>query len=220
MIGGLAVSTDEVRVPRRIPEGEAGGTRRARSGEVDDLTLRAAVNGDRTAFETIVAVYEPRLRVLAYQILRDRLAVDDILQDVFLQTYRSLHTFRGDASLGTWLHRITYTSCLGLLRKQRAVVVPLDLVEDDAASHQQLDEDLSVKLRLERALATLDPEHLVAILLVDRDGYDYETVATVLGIPVGTVASRLNAARRRLRAELGEPAQQPSDENGRTEEGR
>jgi RNA polymerase sigma-70 factor, ECF subfamily len=201
VIGGLVVATEEASAARRSSEKQGAIGRR--SGEVDDLTLRAAVNGDHAAFETIVGVYEPRLRVLACQILRDRLLVDDALQDVFFQVYRNLHKFRGDAALGTWLHRVTYTSCLNLLRKQRGATVPLDLLEGDAAL-EQLDEELSIKLRLEYALASLDPEHRIAVLLVDRDGYDYGWVAGVLGIPVGTVASRLHTARRRLRAALGE----------------
>jgi RNA polymerase sigma-70 factor, ECF subfamily len=201
VIRGLAVATEEAPTALHGTEESAGGRRRL--GEVDDLTLRAAVNGDHTAFETIVGLYEPRLRILAYQILRDSLLVDDALQDVFFRVYRNLRTFRGDAALGTWLHRVTYTSCLNLLRKQRETTVPLELLDGDAAL-EQLDEELSIKLRLEHALASLDPEHRIAVLLVDRDGYDYGWVAVMLGIPVGTVASRLNTARRRLRAALGE----------------
>jgi RNA polymerase sigma-70 factor, ECF subfamily len=205
VIGGGVVSLDEARAARRGRNGHACLAARRGPDAVDDDTLRAAVGGDRRAFETIIALYEPRLRVLAARLLRDRSAVDDVLQDVFLRAYLGLHKFRGDAALGTWLHRITYTSCVSVLRERRADLVPLDEVETPAREEghgERLGEDLSERLRLERALATLDPEHLVAVLMVDRDGYDYETVARVLEIPVGTVGSRLNTARRRLRAEL------------------
>lgn len=220
MIEGGVALLDEARAARRDREEMRASAHGHRYAEVDEETLRAAVEGDRRAFETIVSVYEPRLRVLAYQILRDRFTVDDVLQDVFLRAYRGLHKFRGDAALGTWLHRITYTSCLDLIRKRRVVLVPLDAIEA-AAAPQQSDEELAVKLRLQRALATLDAEHLVAVLMVDRDGYDYATVARVLRIPVGTLGSRLNAARHRLRTELAwHDEDAPGVETERTEEGR
>jgi RNA polymerase sigma-70 factor, ECF subfamily len=201
VIGGEVVSLEEARLARRGRDARDGLAPQRDPDAVDDETVRAAAAGDRRAFETIVTVYEPRLRILARRLLRDLSAVDDVLQDVFLRAYRGLHEFRGDAALGTWLHRITYTSCVSVLRERRAELVPLDEAES-LVGVQGHGEDLAERLRLERALATLDAEHLVAVLMVDRDGYDYDTVARVLEIPVGTVASRLNAARRRLRAEL------------------
>jgi RNA polymerase sigma-70 factor (ECF subfamily) len=220
LMGGGVALLDEARAARRDREEAQPPAHGHRHAEVGQETLRAAVEGDRRAFETIVTVYEPRLRALAYQMLRDRHAVDDVLQDVFLRAYRGLHKFRGDAVLGTWLHRITYTSCLDLIRKRRVVLVPLEAVEADPGL-QRPDEDLAVKLSLQRALTTLDAEHLVAVLMVDRDGYDYATVARVLRIPVGTVGSRLNAARLRLRAELQwQDEDAPGVKTERTEEGR
>lgn len=170
--------------------------------EIDHHTLKAARNGDRAAFDAIVTMYTDRLRALAYHILRDPDLVDDALQDTFLSAYRGLPRFRGESSLGTWLHRITYTVCLGYLRRKKPPGVNLDDVEGALDSGDDPEETATQHDIVSSALATLSPEQRAAVVLVDVFGYDYAAAGKVLDVPEGTVCSRLNVARASLRAIL------------------
>ena len=172
-----------------------------REGDVEASVLRAARRGDRHAFELIVEHYQERLRVLAFHLLGDRDQMNDALQDTFVNAYRALPRFRGDAALGTWLHRICYRVCLGYLEDRRSDPDGEDALAATPAPGEA-EEDLSLREALAVALDGLPAEQRVVVLLVDRDGYDYASVASVLDVPVGTVASRLSVARAALRQTL------------------
>lgn len=165
------------------------------------MTLARARRGDERAFAALVRHYDAGLRALAFRLLGDRTRMDDALQEAYVKAYRALPRFRGDASLGTWLYRITYNACLDELKRTRAVV-DLESVRDRAQTGFDPIETLSIRHMLAGALAALPPEERAAVLLVDANGFDYRDAAEVLGIPEGTVASRLNRARAALRRTL------------------
>ncbi len=167
--------------------------------------MEAASKGNGEAFAVIMRAYAPRLRATAHQVLRDDQVVDDVVQDVFIAAYRALPTFRGDAALSTWLHRITYTTCAQYLRRasRRAQFVAPGTSEERDTRVADHSESVGERQRVRQALGQLSAEQRILVLLVDRDGYDYRAAAKVLGIPRGTVASRLNTARTHLRAALG-----------------
>lgn len=190
LLGVIALPTET----ESIPSAE-------HADEIAESVLRAARGGDRDAFGAIVDHYEERLRILAFGLLRDRDLMNDALQDTFVSAYRSLPKFRGDAALGTWLYRICYRACLVYVKRGRLTLV----AEVDAgplAAPGDHGEDLGLRDLLATALGELPAEQRVAVLMVDRDGYDYRSVADVLGVPEGTVASRLSAARASLRVAL------------------
>lgn len=190
LLGVIALPTEANSIPN------AGSAE-----EIGESVLRAARGGDRDAFGAIVDHYEERLRVLAFSLLHDRDLMNDALQDTFVSAYRSLPTFRGDAALGTWLYRICYRACLVYVKRGRLTFV----AEEDAwplAAPGDHGEDLALRDALGVALGELPAAQRVAVLLVDRDGYDYRSVADVLGVREGTVASRLSAARASLRMAL------------------
>jgi len=172
--------------------------------EIDARVVAKASEGDRAAFTAIVRHYEHRLRVLAYQILQDPQAMDDALQEVFAAAYSALPGFRGDAALGTWLHRITCNVCLQSLRtaSRRPAITDDPLDDGDLPACEETAAVID-KAAIAEALAALPAEQRILVLLVDRDGYDYRTAAELVGIPRGTVASRLAGARAALRARLG-----------------
>ncbi len=167
----------------------------------DDRLLDAARAGDHTAFAALLRRHDDQMRALAWSVLRDRSAMDDVLQDAYLKAFRNLDRFRGDARFSTWLHQIVYRSCLDHLRRRRQVV-PIDEVPEPAAVGGNADEGVTERMRVTQALASLDPETAAAVVLVDRDGHSYEEAGRVLGIAAGTVASRLHRGRRALRAAL------------------
>ena len=190
--------------PVRADEGDsrACATTPSRLPEIDRFTLRAARRGDREAFDAIVDLYADRLRLLASHLLHDADLTDDALQDTFFNAYRGLSGFGGRSSLGTWLYRITYTVCMGYLRRRKPPGVSFEDAEDMLASDADPEESYARRHQLSAALATLSPEQRAAVLLVDLYGFDYGSAGKVLDVPKGTVCSRLNAARASLRAAL------------------
>jgi RNA polymerase sigma-70 factor (ECF subfamily) len=174
--------------------------------EVDEQTVTAARRGDQEAFVRMLKHYDSRLRALAFRMLRDPTLMDDALQDASIKAYQALPRFRGESEVGTWLYRIAYTTCLDYLRRERRFQL---LTCDDALPDPADDDPCDVVTRwldLEDALDALPVEQRVLVVLVHHCGYDYRTAGEVVGIPEGTVSSRLAAARSRLRGLLAEPA--------------
>jgi RNA polymerase sigma-70 factor (ECF subfamily) len=164
-----------------------------------------ARRGDQEAFAAVIRHYDPVLRALAYRLLGDRDLMEDVLQEAYVKAFRALPRFRGESRLGTWLYRIAYNACLDALRRsRRADELPL---EAEVPSRAGDPGDVAARSGdLALALAALRPEERAALLLVDAQGFDYQESSRILGIPAGTVASRLNRARASLRVALGHAA--------------
>ena len=175
--------------------------------EQADVLLRAARRGDADAFMELLAPERPRLESLASQLLGDRADVADVLQEVYLSAYRALPKYRGDSRLGTWLYRIAYNACLRH-EERRPETAGADAEQGPPAP----DHAASVveRLDLTAALAELPIEQRALVLMIDRDGFGYRAAASALSIPLGTVSSRLAAARAKLRDALA-PDQEGGD---------
>lgn len=173
--------------------------------ELGRLVARAR-GGDGAAFGAVLRHYDGRLRALAYRLLGDPSRTDDVLQEAYVKAYRALPRFRGEADLGTWLHRIAHNACMDELRRTRREDLPLEMAERAPAPGADPGERAGEASALSAALAALPAQDRAAVLLVDREGMSYARAGEVLGIPAGTVASRLNRARAALRAALGEDA--------------
>jgi RNA polymerase sigma-70 factor, ECF subfamily len=165
--------------------------------------VAAARQGDHGAFSRLVGVYDERLRVLAFRLLGSRQAMDDVLQDAYLAAYRGLRRFRGEADIGTWLYRIVYNECLQRLRRDPPPEpAAAEVLERFPAGGLDIVDEVALRDQLSRALADLPPTQRAAVLLVHREGLSYGDAAEVLGVPVGTVASRVAAARTALAVPL------------------
>jgi RNA polymerase sigma-70 factor (ECF subfamily) len=148
---------------------------------------------------TLLELHDRSLRTLAFRILGDRGEMDDALQEVALKAFTALPNFRGDSSFGTWIHRITYTTCLNHLRSSgRTVPLPdgEDCADDVAGDPSDV---LLLRVELAAALDSLTTDQRAVVALVLEEGFDHRTAAEVLGVPEGTVASRLASARTKLR---------------------
>jgi RNA polymerase sigma-70 factor, ECF subfamily len=162
---------------------------------------RARVTQTRSG--PFVEPYERGLRALAYGLLHDRDLMDDALQETYLKAFRALRSFRGDARVASWLYRIAYNTCLDQLRRaERRRHLPLDGMGERPDAGPDPAEVATRRHDLAAAMTSLPPDMRAAVLLVDAEGMDYEEAAEVLGIPRGTVASRLNRARAQLRRAL------------------
>jgi RNA polymerase sigma-70 factor, ECF subfamily len=172
--------------------------------DLDAAVIEEAQRGDQEAFATVIKHYDHGLRALAYRVLGDADRMDDALQEAYVKAFRSLSSFRGESRLGTWLYRIVYNACLDELERSRRVVqLPLEDALDPPDPRPDLAETVARRSGLAEALAELAPDERAAVLLVDAQGFDYRSAAEALGVPEGTVASRLNRARGELRRALG-----------------
>jgi RNA polymerase sigma-70 factor (ECF subfamily) len=166
--------------------------------EARALVARAR-RGDGDAFAALVRLHDRMLRALAYRLLGDRQLMDDVLQDAYVKAFRALPRFRAESSVATWLYRIVYNACQDELRRaRRSREEPLGEELGSAADPA----DAVAQSDVAAALAGLTPQDRAAVLLVDALGSSYDDAAEVLGVPRGTVASRLNRARPALRAAL------------------
>jgi RNA polymerase sigma-70 factor (ECF subfamily) len=178
--------------------------------EIDPAVLARARRGDQRAFALLVRHYDDGLRALAYRLLGDRDRMADALQEAYVRAFRALPSFRGDAAVGTWLYRIAYNACVDELRRERQVV-PLDSVRERPDPRPEPGEILPVRHRLADALAALPAADRAAVPLVDAQGFDYRSAAEILGMPEGTVASRLNRTRAVLRRFLSDDLEGASE---------
>jgi RNA polymerase sigma-70 factor (ECF subfamily) len=173
------------------------------ASEVAPAVIEQAKRGDEEAFMTLVRHYDPGLRSLAYRLLRDPDRMDDALQEAYVKAFRALPRFRGDSKLGTWLYRIVYNACLDELNSSRgATSLSLESVVEQADPRAGVPDTVATRNDLAAALARLPAEERAAILLVDAQGFGYRDAARVLGVPEGTIASRLSRARAGLRLAL------------------
>lgn len=186
-----------------------------RRGPGDDppaAVIRAARRGDHRAFTRLVDRYDDGLRSLAFHVLGSREEMDDALQETYLNAYRGLPQFRGEAGVGTWLYRIAYTTCLQRLRRpERLEPTDEERLEALAAPSPDLANDVALRDEVRRALGALTPAQRIAVLLIYRDGFSYADAAEILDVPIGTVASRVAAARTALGHEFGRPSSARED---------
>jgi RNA polymerase sigma-70 factor, ECF subfamily len=185
-----------------------------------ELVDRARAGHDE-AFGVLMRRHERRVYNLCYRMMGRQEDARDAAQDAFLSAYRRLESFRGDAAFTTWLHRIAVNACYDMLRKRRAEL-PLDEVPEPPAGPDPA-EGASIAVDVQRALLVVPVEFRAALVLRDVHQLPYEEVAKILGVPIGTVKSRLHRGRvflGRILAgqpeepdELGEPGQpgEPSD---------
>jgi RNA polymerase sigma-70 factor (ECF subfamily) len=183
----------------------------------DDRRLIAeCLGGRREAFGELVSRYQVRLYNAAARLVGNPDDAADVVQEAFLNAYQSLHTFKGDAEFFTWLYRIAFNTAISQKRKKRAVISldgkgggdpnveptdPSEFVRPGAQLERTEDET-----RLHDALGRLSFEHRDVLVMKDLDGLKYEEIAEVLGVPIGTIRSRLHRARLELRDLLGPDA--------------
>jgi len=179
--------------------------------ELDDLTLARAQQGEATAFQALVEIYQDAVFALLWRFFGagHREVVEDVAQESFLGVYRSLARFRPDgrARLSTWILTIATRTALKQRRKRSPDAVRVDDLADELASGhatEQPAKDRAFVDALGRALATLPEPYRAVFLLRAYHGFDYQEIADALDIDLGTVKSRLSRARRRLQDDLKE----------------
>lgn len=179
--------------------------------QMDKLFVERARQGDESAFEALVNLYGKKVYNTACRICKNEADAEDVAQEVFLKVYRALPNFKGESSFSTFLYRVTVNACLDFVRRSgRAAAESLVRQDADGEEYEYLPADAEqtperqserAELRetLRRSILRLSDEHRTVILLRDVNGLSYEEIAAVLSCSVGTVKSRINRAREKLR---------------------
>ena len=175
------------------------------SQTASDLELaRAAAAGDSGAFEKLYEQHHRRVYSLCLRMLGDSTQAEDLTQEVFLQVFRKLNSFRGDSAFTTWLHRLTVNQVLMHFRKRGVKLEHTseegdftNVVETPLQSTRRI--SMVERLALEKAIAALPPGYRTVFVMHDVEGYEHEEIADMLEISIGTSKSQLHKARMRLR---------------------
>jgi RNA polymerase sigma-70 factor (ECF subfamily) len=170
----------------------------------DRALLAAHVDGDPDAFAEIVRRHRDRLWAVALRTTGDPDDASDALQDALIAAFRRAGSFRGDAQVTTWMHRIVVNACLDRMRRRRAH--PTDPLPDDEDRLGALADEVAVdpaeqserRADVMAALATLPDEQRAALVLIDMEGYSVDEAAQILDCAPGTVKSRCSRGRARL----------------------
>ncbi|AIQ64171.1 RNA polymerase sigma24 factor [Paenibacillus stellifer] len=169
--------------------------------------IRRARSGDQVAFSELVTRYKGRVYRYAAGMLGDRSDAEDVTQEAFVKAYFSLDALDHDYAFTSWLFRIVSNLCKDYLRKRgktrNAEAPPPDETIPDPSRSDPIG-NLSLKISLDEALRHLSVDHREVLLLYDVQGFRYDEIAELVHVPLGTVKSRLFAARMALRNELKE----------------
>jgi RNA polymerase sigma-70 factor, ECF subfamily len=169
----------------------------------DDIALiRAAKYGDLDAFEALVRAHTPAVYAHALRFFGDRHAAEDVVQEVWIKVYRSMDAFDGRARFTTWLYRVTRNACLDSVREGKRRPVPVETLDPPPVPDDFADE-IALSASLEHALAQLAPEDRDALSAISVFDLSYVEAAETLGVPIGTIKSRVFRARRSLALLLG-----------------
>jgi RNA polymerase sigma factor (sigma-70 family) len=182
-----------------------------RMAEEDPLVARAAA-GDAAAFRALYQRHRNDVARLAYRMLGPRADLEDVIQEVFVQVFKSLRDFRGQARFGTWLHRVTVNVVLMHRRSARSRPVFSEQAPGDSIGSSDVppDEDVDRRERVRafgRVLGRLADKKRIVFVLHELEGLAPTEIARIVGAPVLTVRTRLFYARRDVEAMLAdEPA--------------
>jgi RNA polymerase sigma-70 factor (ECF subfamily) len=176
----------------------------------DDVRLiEEALAGQTVAFCQLVRKYQDRLYNTMVHLLGSREDAYDVVQDAFVQAFVKLETFQRTSSFYTWIFRIAHNTALSFHRRRRnteSVDKIRELsggepVDDAPGPTDRLEQQERVN-QVQAALSSLSEEHRTILVLREMDNFEYDVIAEMLALPVGTVRSRLHRARMQLREEL------------------
>ena len=177
--------------------------------QCDDELIEATRRGDSAAFGILVRKYQDRLLTALFQVSGSRDEAEDVVQEAFVTAYLKLGLFAGGSSFYTWLYRIAFNTAISRRRKRRgetSVEHTRDLTGREPLDDHEAAEDRLLRQeragQVQRALAQLPTEFRTVLVLREMEGCDYDTIAQILELPVGTVRSRLHRARLQLKVQL------------------
>jgi len=171
--------------------------------------IDAAREGDPLAFEQLIHLYEKRVFALTRRMCKNPSDAEEAAQETFLAAWQGLRFFRGESSFSTWLYRLASNACVDLLRREgrhQAAAGPslndeevVLEIPDEAPTPHALAEQAELKEQIEAGLAALPEEYRQVLILREIHQQSYDEIAEILSLDLGTVKSRINRGRKRLR---------------------
>ena len=165
----------------------------------DQQTIRLACDGDERAMRALWAQYAPVVDAVVRRLVGDADQAADVAQEVWIQIFRALPTYRGEAQFSTWAHRIAVNRTLNALRRLRRLDRLEVAIEEDSATVEPEGDRTFLAASINEAVAQLAPGARTVFLLHDVEGFTHEEIAAELGITSGGSKSQLFKARARLR---------------------
>ncbi len=184
----------------------------------DSLTVRRAIQGDEAALRALWIEHAPRIDAVVRRLVGDPDQAADIAQEVWIQIFRALPTWRGDSQFSTWAHRIAVNRTLNALRSVRRIAKIETLIEDDTASVEQDMDRTFLAESIDEAVQQLSPGARAVFVLHDVEGYTHEEIAAELGITSGGSKSQLFKARAKLRRLLAHLVDESSMAEGKRDQ--
>jgi RNA polymerase sigma-70 factor (ECF subfamily) len=172
----------------------------------DEILVQQAQQGNERAFNQLVQRYSERITNVCFRIIGNSQDAEEAAMDTFLACYRSLGTFEGRSSFATWLYRIATRTAYKRRGRRPPESIPIDELEIPenrlTAQPDRLLREQEIKKAVEQAIETL-PDHLKeSVIFYFLEGLSYREIAEILECPIGTVCSRINAARQHLQRKL------------------
>ena len=178
--------------------------------ETDAAIVRRAIDGDERAMRLLWNQHAPHVDAIVRRLAGDPDLAQDIAQEVWIQIFRALPSWRGDAKFSTWVHRVAVNRTLNALRRTRRVAAAETGIEEDSVSVDQDGERSMLAATIEEAANKLSPGARTVFLLHDVEGYTHEEIASELGITPGGSKSQLFKARAKLRRLLAPLVDHPA----------
>ena len=183
----------------------------------DQITIRRAINGDESALRAIWTQHAPRIDAVVRRLVGDADLAADVAQEVWIQIFRALPSYRGDSQFSTWTHRIAVNRTLNALRSLRRLGKSEVEIEEHTAMVEHEGDRSLLAQTIDEAVQKLSPGARAVFVLHDVEGYTHEEIATELGITSGGSKSQLFKARAKLRRLLAHlvdtPNQHPAKES-------
>jgi RNA polymerase sigma-70 factor, ECF subfamily len=180
----------------------------------DQLVIRRAINGDERAMRLLWQQHAPRVDAVVKRLVGDPDLAADVAQEVWIQIFRALPTYRGDSQFSTWAHRIAVNRTLNALRRERRLSKLETDIDEDTASVEPDGDRALLAASIEDATRRLAPGARAVFVLHDVEGYTHEEIAQSLGITAGGSKSQLFKARAKLRRLLAHVVDVPLPEPG------
>ena len=166
----------------------------------DIQLVAAAIDGDISAFESIVKKYEGMIAGIIISMIGDKDDADDIGQETFIRFYKSMNKFRGESKLGTYLARTAINLSLNeIKRKKRRIFNSVDSENDSILGSYNDEHQRDTEELVNKALGQLDPKFRSILVLRHIQGFSTKETAEILGLPIGTVLSRLSRGQDRFK---------------------
>jgi RNA polymerase sigma-70 factor, ECF subfamily len=182
---------------------------------IDQLELKRAIAGDERALQRLWSQHAPHIDAVVRRLCGDPELAADISQEVWMQIFRALPSYRGDSQFGTWAHRIAVNRTLNALRKIRRIAKLEVDIEDDSALVEPDTDRTFVAESIEQAMTRLSPGARAVFVLHDIEGYTHGEIGSELGITPGGSKSQLFKARAKLRKMLAHLVDESTHEAGK-----